>query len=508
MSRKNSPELLVLAFLVFLMMISVFLGINYKDRKAQFETAVEPLIFLGNDSLAPILFEEDDTSKGVVADITKELSKKMGMPIKVELMKWDEAQTLFLSGYGDALLRINRTEDREKVYGFSSPLLISEFALFVRYGDRRIRGLEDLTGKTVGIQAMGYISSVLEEMENVEVKAMKDLASGFLSLEKRELDAIILDRWIGAYELARSRAGGISILSSTVREETSHIAVRKENTALLEKINDGLRQMDLDGSMEKILYNWQGKKIRYVTEDHYMNLLLTGMVWVMIVLLAGAVYSVSKFRNLSVQLKEDVENRTRDLEEAKKKLEEVNGELLLQSLLDPLTGIPNRRYFGEVFHRIFEKSIAEKKPLALLILDIDNFKEFNDTHGHLAGDRCLKKAAETIRRFSEEKGGFAARYGGEEFVVILEKTAEEAQSFGLKLLNLIEKEEIEAGEKKTHITVSVGFSSLSLQFQSTEEMFHAADEALYQAKESGKNQIRCYGEVLDFIENEGGYQHG
>lgn len=191
MSRKNSPELLVLAFLVFLMMISVFLGINYKDRKAQFETAVEPLIFLGNDSLAPILFEEDGTSKGVVADITKELSKKMGMPIKVELMKWDEAQTLFLSGYGDALLQINRTEDREKVYGFSSPLLISEFALFVRYGDRRIRGLEDLTGKTVGIQAMGYISSVLEEMENVEVKAMKDLASGFLSLEKRELDAII-----------------------------------------------------------------------------------------------------------------------------------------------------------------------------------------------------------------------------------------------------------------------------------------------------------------------------
>lgn len=508
MSKKNSSEPLVLAFLIFLMMISVFLGITYKDRKGQLENAKEPLVFLGNEDLAPILFEEGGVSKGVVADLIKELSKKMGIPIQVELMKWDEAQTLFASGYGDALLQMNRTEEREEVYRFSSPLLLSEFALFIRYGDRRIRGEEDLTGKTVGIQPMGYISSVLEKMENVDVKPMENLESGFLSLEKGELDAIIMDLWIGAYELAKSRVGGIYILGSSIGEETSHIAVRKEDTALLEKINEGLRQMDLDGSMEKILYNWQGKKIRYVTEDYHTSLLLTGTLLPMLVLLAGALFSVNWFRNLSMQLKIDVENRTKDLEEAKRKLEKANEELLLKSLLDPLTGIPNRRYFDEVFQRIFEKSVAEKKPLALFVLDIDNFKEFNDTHGHLAGDRCLKKAAETIKRFSEEKGGFAARYGGEEFVVLLEKTPQEARNFGEKLLSVIEKEEIDLGEKKTNITVSIGFSSSSFLFHTTEEMFHAADEALYQAKESGKNQMRCYGEPLDFTENEGGYRNG
>ena len=135
MSKKNSSEPLVLAFLIFLMMISVFLGITYKDRKGQLENAKEPLVFLGNEDLAPILFEEGGVSKGVVADLIKELSKKMGIPIQVELMKWDEAQTLFASGYGDALLQMNRTEEREEVYRFSSPLLLSEFALFIRYGD-------------------------------------------------------------------------------------------------------------------------------------------------------------------------------------------------------------------------------------------------------------------------------------------------------------------------------------------------------------------------------------
>jgi len=429
MAGKKQTEHLVLGLLIFCMVFSAFLGIQYRNGQEKVETREDPLVFLGNESLAPILYREGGVPKGVVADIVKELSRKMGMPIQVELMNWEDAQKAFLSGYGDALLQMNYTEEREKLYGFSSPLLESEFALFVRYGDRRIRGMEDLQGKTVAVESMGYSASLLSEVEGVHIITMQDMASGFQSLEKGNLDAIIMDRWIGAYQLARSRAGGISILRDAVQVENSHIAVRKENSRLLQEVNNALKAMEQDGSMEKILYSWQGEKVVYVTEDHYLNLLLVGMVLVMLILLIGTVFNVNRFRTLSIQLRADVESRTRDLEEAKKKLEEANEELLMQSLLDPLTGIPNRRYFDDVFQRILEESQEEKRPVSLFILDIDNFKNFNDTYGHLAGDRCLKKTAEELYWFEEEKRGFAARYGGEEFVLLLEADQEEAANW-------------------------------------------------------------------------------
>lgn len=491
MSRKKSPDLLVPIVLGFGILFSVILGLQYQHSLKERELSADELIFLGNEALAPILYKERDTAKGVVADLARELSHKMGISIRVELMNWEEAQDVFLGGYGDALLQLNKTEDREKVFEFSSPLLESEFALFVRYGDRRIRGIEDLGGKIVGVESMGYASSLIQDVENVKIMGLSDMTHGFQSLEDGVFDAILIDQWIGAYELAKSRAGGISILREPVAAVTSHIAVRKGDTDLLARINESLKEMEQDGSMQRILYNWQGKKVVYITEDQYKNLILQGVVLVLCILFIAALYSLNRFRILSHQLQEDVSKRTRDLEEAKKKLEEVNEELYKQSILDPLTQIPNRRYFEEVFQRLFEESRKDETPLSVIVLDIDDFKGFNDRYGHLLGDRCLVETGRLIYKIAKETGCFAARYGGEEFVLLVKGHMEKAKIIAERLRLGVSALEIDVEEDRVLNTMSIGIAEDYARFQRKEDLFHAADQALYKAKSQGKNRIVC-----------------
>ena len=167
-----------------------------------------------------------------------------------------------------------------------------------------------------------------------------------------------------------------------------------------------------------------------------------------------------------------------------------------QAVIDALTGIPNRRSFTE---RILEEANRHKRkqePLSLLMCDIDNFKAFNDTYGHGAGDECLLKTAREIRRSLRRPGDFCARYGGEEFVIILPSTTLEgamhvAQSIVANVRNLGIRHEKSLPEG--HVTVSVGVATSSSDKDlSHEQLMRQADAALYQAKDGGRNCVRAF----------------
>jgi diguanylate cyclase (GGDEF)-like protein len=138
------------------------------------------------------------------------------------------------------------------------------------------------------------------------------------------------------------------------------------------------------------------------------------------------------------------------------------------------------------------------KPISLIIVDVDYFKNFNDTYGHLAGDSCLQKIAHTIRDSLRRAGNFAARYGGEEFAVILPDTdAEGAYLFAESLREKIENLNIEHTDSKTgkNVTVSLGVSTTVPKKDSTQdELISLADKALYKAKQAGRNRVVKAGE--------------
>ena len=164
------------------------------------------------------------------------------------------------------------------------------------------------------------------------------------------------------------------------------------------------------------------------------------------------------------------------------------------SMQDGLTEIPNRRFFQENLAREWSRCMRNGLPLSLLIMDIDNFKPYNDNYGHGAGDECLRKVANVIKDTLSRPTDQAARYGGEEFVVLLPEThAAGALHVAEELRAAVQGLGITHEHSPTApvVTISVGTSTHSAEspMKNKEQLLQLADEALYQAKEAGRNRI-------------------
>lgn len=175
------------------------------------------------------------------------------------------------------------------------------------------------------------------------------------------------------------------------------------------------------------------------------------------------------------------------------KLRVANLSLEKLSLLDPLTGIPNRRHFTEAFSTEWRRATRKDEPLAILMVDIDHFKGINDRHGHLYGDDCLVQIAETLRSELESGTNMVARYGGEEFIILLPDTdLTGAATMARRLVKMIAELNIrnEASPIGQRLTVSIGMAAMRPEAGSySAELIAKADRALYRAKHEGRNRI-------------------
>ena len=173
------------------------------------------------------------------------------------------------------------------------------------------------------------------------------------------------------------------------------------------------------------------------------------------------------------------------------RLQNVNQELSYLAHYDQLTQIANRRYFDEYFEQEWHRLKREQAPLSLILCDVDYFKYYNDTYGHLAGDRCLVQVAEAISRGVKRPADLVARYGGEEFVVILPNTNTEGAvevvrciQNEIQALNIPHSTSLNAKQ----ITLSFGIACVYPSLSSSRyNLIDQADKALYQAKEAGRN---------------------
>ncbi|MCF8109641.1 MAG: GGDEF domain-containing protein [Desulfohalobiaceae bacterium] len=170
-------------------------------------------------------------------------------------------------------------------------------------------------------------------------------------------------------------------------------------------------------------------------------------------------------------------------------------EILSQlSYVDGLTTIANRRRFNEYLEQEWKRGIRSGRPLALIILDIDHFKQFNDHYGHSSGDECLVKVARVLSSSVKRSCDLLARYGGEEFAVILPETQfSGARSVASAIKDDIQEAAIPHGYSPVAsvLTVSIGLTARVPDGQySSRYLIEAADRQLYAAKEAGRNQIQ------------------
>ncbi len=172
---------------------------------------------------------------------------------------------------------------------------------------------------------------------------------------------------------------------------------------------------------------------------------------------------------------------------------QMEAELHRLAHIDGLTGISNRRVFDETLEREWHRAKRGHSPISLIMIDIDDFKAYNDHYGHLAGDDCLKQVAGILKARLGRPGDLLARYGGEEFVAILTNTDPIGAAIAAEdIRNQIERLNIphKTSRVRDHITISLGIAgSIPSGYLSPEKMLLAADNALYTAKQKGRNQI-------------------
>lgn len=211
-------------------------------------------------------------------------------------------------------------------------------------------------------------------------------------------------------------------------------------------------------------------------------------------------YELKARLRAGIRLKYEIERRKareRELIEVTNQLSDLNELLSTLSLVDSLTSIPNRRAFDNTLDQEWRRAIRHGGPITVIMIDIDFFKQYNDTYGHQMGDRCLSNVARELKSKLRRPGDLVARYGGEEFALVLPNTnAHQTETLCKKVLEGVEGLMIphEASSISKFVTISMGVASFepSIEKQpkfTAEDLLQLADAALYEAKQKGRN--RC-----------------
>jgi diguanylate cyclase (GGDEF)-like protein len=212
--------------------------------------------------------------------------------------------------------------------------------------------------------------------------------------------------------------------------------------------------------------------------------------------LVARIKSLLRIRTLQKRLyrqNSELEAKNRELERLAQALDRANKELTLLSVTDGLTRAYNHRHFQERLRAEFSRAERYNTLLSCILIDIDHFKQVNDTYGHPVGDQVLVRMVELLQE-SVRNEDLVARYGGEEFVVLLPETGgARALTLAQRIRERIEREKIRVGDSTTlRVTVSLGVAQYEPAggnaVQTPDKLIGAADEALYRAKANGRNR--------------------
>ncbi|KXH80613.1 hypothetical protein AU377_07655 [Sporosarcina sp. HYO08] len=227
------------------------------------------------------------------------------------------------------------------------------------------------------------------------------------------------------------------------------------------------------GEIKTVTYRFRCKNGNYIWMESKYKLVL----------------SVDKVSDEMICVSRDVTKNKQKLIE----LEEEKKSLRKRVYTDSLTGISNRRYFNRQFKKAYQTYRQDGIPFSLVVIDIDYFKQYNDTYGHKKGDECLIKVADALAS-GVRKNDRVCRIGGEEFCIIFPNTNEEkAIALAERICKKVKGLKIphENSNVSKYVTVSIGVSTISSSFESVnqEELFQLADQALYQSKKNGRNRV-------------------
>jgi len=318
---------------------------------------------------------------------------------------------------------------------------------------------------------MLYIVSIVMERRHAIERQLRKTVAQFNLVTENSRDVIILADFDGRRSYVSAAAGQmVGWSAQEVQRKHSTELVHPEDLRDVNAAVSGLRAGDEGAMIECRVMKKDGQYI-----------------WVEA--------SLRVVRDPDTKLRSGILNIVRDITDrkaAEQKLREAYNAVEALSTLDSLTGLANRRRFDECLEKEWRRAIREGEPLSLLLVDVDHFKSYNDSFGHLRGDGCLKMVAKSALSSVTRPGDLVARYGGDEFTIILANTSNEgAVQVGNELCDGVRRCQLPHDANTAGIvTVSIGSATVVPQFgQDPTTLIDLADRALYCAKRAGRSRV-------------------
>ena len=346
---------------------------------------------------------------------------------------------------------------------------INDLALFAR-----IRSLVRLKGMTDELKLRDQTGEELG-FDEVAFKQIKDTtgASVLIVDDDQGQSHQISDKLesIGMRVAVEEHAK--DAVKRTEAEEFDLIIVSSELTS-----DDGLHLCNHFRSQEKT----KATPLLIIIADDNMDLLVKGLD------MGINDYLVNPIDSNELVARANIQIRRKRYQDA---LKETRQENLSMAITDKLTKVYNRHYLDKHLNRLVVSSLEKRKPLALMMIDIDHFKSVNDTHGHLAGDQVLQQMPKRILQ-SVRATDMVARFGGEEFAIILpDTTLSQAAEVAERIRKRVDQIEFDIPNNKLHCTISIGVSMI-MPGDTPEKLIGRADKALYHVKSTGRNKVAVF----------------
>ena len=448
---------------------------------------------IANELAAKFWFDKNDDYAQLHLKNAYSCYQAWGLEVKVRKMEQDYPRILLM---GEEQNKIGVSSNLVKDLDLKAVVKVNQAFTKEIVLDELIKKLIAIVIETAGAQKIAFIM----KEEELRIKGKKEVEQEGVTLVDKSLsDSNYLPQSIINY-VARTK-------ENVVINDISELERFKSDKYIVENKPQSMVAIALvtRGELEGIIYLENNFTAGVFPEERIKMLEMISSQMAISIRNANLYQSLKESEEKLKKHKEELEMtvalRTKDLAEKNQKLKEANAKLKEMSFLDGLTQIPNRRRFNEVIQKEWESSKQNNTVLSLIILDIDNFKSYNDTHGHLAGDECIKQIANVLEESVDLSQDFVARYGGEEFVVILPETdAEGAKEVAESIRKRVKSLEVAHGTSRIsdYVTVSLGVATNKpdKSYISIDKFIDIADKALYQAKNEGRNQVQTI--VLPF----------
>ncbi|WP_298752736.1 transporter substrate-binding domain-containing protein [uncultured Arcobacter sp.] len=397
----------------------------------------------------------------------KILSAKFNL---VKTSSWSQSLDYLKQKKCDMLALSMETPQRKKYINFTDSYLEIPLVIANKIDDSFINEMKDLKGKKIGItKGYGFVETLKEKYPYLNIVEINNIDEGLDQVKEGKIFAYIDALAAIGHEFQTKYFGELKIAGQLSEKLEFRIAVRNDDEVLLNVMQKAVNSIPAEMYSE-ILNKWSS--IKYERGIDY------SLVWKVI---AGAIFIffLIIYWNRKITKANDL------LKQAQKDIEEKNKKLEKLATIDNLTNLYNRRKLEELLKLEINRCERFNCNFSLTMLDIDHFKEVNDTYGHQIGDKVLIEIANILRN-SIRKTDFAGRYGGEEFIIVCFEAQKE------EIIKIIENIRVDIQNHDFDIvgrkTVSFGISIFK-DGDTIESMIKRADSALYEAKETGRNKV-------------------